>query len=260
VLDCRSRQVINAPEGCRYVALSYVWGRSSESNESLKELSKVIEDSITVTLGLGFNYFWADRICIDQSDENDKRYQIRQMDLVYTYAALRIIAASGDDRRQASPESTGLRGVQQLRCRIQGKTLLSTLPMAPYLVQTSKWHTRGWTFQEGLLSKRRLIFTNHQVLFECNSMHCSEVLGVDLDSLHTKGEEFNYEAYGRGAFRNKVPGSEPAHYMRYVSEFSTKELAYREGMLNALQGILNAFQRAKDPVYHFWGHPDILEG
>lgn len=259
VLDCCSRQVVNAPERCRYVALSYVWGRSSESNESLNGLSKVIEDSIAVALGLGFNYLWADRICIDQSNENDKRHQIRQMDLVYTYAALTIIAASGDGPETGLPGVNGTSRVQQLQCRVQGKTLLSTLPMAPYLLQTSKWHTRGWTFQEGLLSKRRLIFTNHQVLFECNTMHCSEVLGVDLDSLHTKSEEFNYEAYGRGAFRNKVPGSEPAHYMRYVSEFSTKELAYREDMLNAFQGILNAFQRAKDPVYHFWGIPIFLK-
>lgn len=259
VLDCRSRQIVDAPERCRYVALSYVWGRSSDSSECLSSLSKVIEDSITVALKLGFNYLWADRICIDQSDENDKRHQIRQMDVVYTYAALTIVAASGNGPEAGLPGINGTPRVQQLQCRVRGRTLVSTLPTAPYLLQTSKWHTRGWTFQEGLLSKRRLIFTNRQVLFECNSMHCSEVLDVDFDSLHARGEEFNYEGYSRGAFRNKIPGSEPAHYMSYVAEFSTKELTHREDMLNAFEGILNAFQRAEDPVYHFWGIPIFLQ-
>ncbi len=36
------------------------------------------------------------------------------------------------------------------------------------------WSSRAWTYQEGLLSRRRLLFTESQVYFQCMEMHCWE--------------------------------------------------------------------------------------
>ena len=36
-------------------------------------------------------------------------------------------------------------------------------------MQSSRYSTRGWTFQESLLSRRKLVFHNHGVLFRCRS-------------------------------------------------------------------------------------------
>lgn len=268
VFDCRIRKVVDAPEGCRYVALSYVWGKADSScspqtptmaEYSQGHLEKVIEDSVTVTQGLGLHYLWVDRICIDQSDDVDKRHQISQMDLIYANSALTIIAAAGNGPDHGLPGINGTLRIQQRRYLFRSERLISTLPSGRYSVQQSKWHTRGWTFQECVLSTRRLIFTESQVLFECNGMHCSEVLSLPLDLMHTKNKRtFDTFARDMSALSVKTPGSEPTEYMQYLHDFSLRELTYREDALNAFQGVLNAFRRAKRPVHNFWGVPIFL--
>lgn len=64
VLDCRTRSVLPAPPGCEYVALSYVWGSPEENPPVLERtyFPAVIEDSIQVTLALGHQYLWVDRL------------------------------------------------------------------------------------------------------------------------------------------------------------------------------------------------------
>lgn len=53
VLHCQSRSVIDAPPGCAYAALSYVWGNTS-TKES--QFPRTIEDSIQIALEIGYEY------------------------------------------------------------------------------------------------------------------------------------------------------------------------------------------------------------
>jgi hypothetical protein len=61
VIDCRTKQVVHPEPGCRYVALSYVWGRPISSGQSEDSWPLTIQDSIAVTLRLGLVYLWVDR-------------------------------------------------------------------------------------------------------------------------------------------------------------------------------------------------------
>lgn len=66
VLDVERKEVVPAPAGCQYVALSYVWGRSHHSIEDARltvsqQLPKTISDSCVVTRSLGYEYLWVDR-------------------------------------------------------------------------------------------------------------------------------------------------------------------------------------------------------
>jgi hypothetical protein len=61
VVDCERRIVVRAPPGCRYTALSYVWGPPSNTCESLQEPPKTIAQSILFTQKLGYRYLWVDR-------------------------------------------------------------------------------------------------------------------------------------------------------------------------------------------------------
>ncbi|CAH0056220.1 unnamed protein product, partial [Clonostachys solani] len=233
VLDCRTRQVIFAPIGCQYVSLSYVWGNSTPKcakRQSTKaRFEKVIEDSIAVTLMMGMR------------------------------STLTIIAAAGYGPERGLPGVNGTFRNPQRQITIQdGTTLISTLPMGRHLVQKSKWNTRGWTYQEGILSTKRLIFTDSQVLFECNGMHCCEAVSFDLSRMHNKTKEmFDMDAYRLGAFGAKTPGSNPQEYMKYVSDFSKRELRYARDTLDAIQGVLNTFTRARNPIHNFWGIPIV---
>jgi hypothetical protein len=60
MIDVIDRTVVSCPEGCDYVALSYVWGRVSPSPGALenKSLPSTIEDAIKVTKALGRRYLW----------------------------------------------------------------------------------------------------------------------------------------------------------------------------------------------------------
>lgn len=66
VIDCARRAIVPAPPGSAFVALSYVWGPpSTQPSLTSPDLSmllpRTIEDSIAVTLELGFTFLWIDR-------------------------------------------------------------------------------------------------------------------------------------------------------------------------------------------------------
>lgn len=63
VIDTSSRTVIEAPVGCQYVALSYVWGQQDAQSPEmdLQRPPPLIEDAISVTGYMGYQYLWIDR-------------------------------------------------------------------------------------------------------------------------------------------------------------------------------------------------------
>jgi Heterokaryon incompatibility protein (HET) len=63
VIHCRTKTVQTAPKSCRYVALSYVWGKAPTMGDDQINirLPRVVEDAVTVCSALGFDYLWVDR-------------------------------------------------------------------------------------------------------------------------------------------------------------------------------------------------------
>ncbi|PVH70087.1 HET-domain-containing protein, partial [Cadophora sp. DSE1049] len=190
LVDCEDGSIILAPKEARYVALSYVWGTSKEvsldGNLSGQEkdsrrclalplnLPKVVGDAIQVTKQLQFRYLWIDKYCIDQSNSEDKHEQIQQMDLIYKRSELTIIAASGLDENSGLPGVGTTSRTPQPVVSIGNMSIISTMPHPHHTIKASKWMTRAWTLQESVLSRRRLVFTNDQIYFECNAMNCFE--------------------------------------------------------------------------------------
>ncbi|EHK45124.1 hypothetical protein TRIATDRAFT_243270, partial [Trichoderma atroviride IMI 206040] len=186
LIDCETLVVEPGRSESSYVALSYVWGSSAVCEQySLRPASggtfalpcvlpAVILDAIAVTKSLGFRYLWVDKFCIDQANSSAKHQQITQMDSVYEKAELTIIAAAGVDETYGLPGAGSKPRSTQPFARVGGLTVLSTMRDAQDSIRSSKWFTRGWTFQEALLTRRRLVFTEEQVYFECGAMSCSE--------------------------------------------------------------------------------------
>ena len=265
VIDCYAWTIINAPIDCHYVALSYLWGvpgppapdtqGKQNSGSALGDAPKVIIDCIEVLLQLGLRYLWVDRYCIDQNDQNDMHIQIRQMDLIYANAHLTIIAAAGQDPQHGLSGVRGTWRKPQLHLAVSHHSLISTLPGISWAVEDSKWSSRGWTYQEGLLSRRRLIFTKYQTYYECNGMHCAESVALPLDKLHVKSRKTFRELTSPGSFRLKTPGSKPWEIMAYIAGFNERNLTFSRDALDAIQGVLNAFASGSRSVHHFIGVP-----
>ncbi|KAF1349225.1 HET-domain-containing protein, partial [Lizonia empirigonia] len=170
IIDCLKREVCIASAGAAYVCLSYVWGTESDleqpSHGTLGVLSRTVEDAIYATQELGFRYLWIDRYCIDQANEAEKHDTINNMDIIYQGADLTIVAAAGDGPH------TGLPGILSTpRCPQQtvtiGRTQHIVIEDHVREIRKSLWYTRGWTYQEMLLSRRCLVFTPSQVYFQC---------------------------------------------------------------------------------------------
>ena len=51
---------------------------------------------------------------------------------------------------------------------------MNRLPTVPEGVDQAVWNTRGWTFQERVLSERLLFVTDKQILFKCRHGSNSE--------------------------------------------------------------------------------------
>ena len=111
VIDVYRRCVVEASESCSFVALSYVWGISTQLclvEEQYKRLEKAggladchtdipstIKDAMYLCEQLGERYLWVDSLCIKQDDRLDRRRQIDSMDQVYSCTTLTIVVSHG---------------------------------------------------------------------------------------------------------------------------------------------------------------------
>jgi len=234
VIDCASRKIVPAYSLCEYVTLSYVCGPSGSGNGlgSLEEghclgddIPRVMEDAIEVAKQLGFACLWVDKYCVDQEDEEAKGCVIRSMDGIHAGATLTLIAAAGDNPHH------GLPGVSTTRSRQQESIVIGGVRYVVFRnpkheVERSSWSSRAWTYQEGLLSRRRLVFTESQVYFQCLKTHCWEGLHVfpPLGPNVTFCRVFPADGIGRDAFE----------IVYRLHEYAPRKLPYDTDILNAV--------------------------
>ena len=260
LIDCETGKIVPASNHV-YVSLSYLWGANSgsvEYSESLpEELPPTIEDAIIATRKLGFRFLWIDRYCINQQSADEKLAQVHKMDLIYQNSEITIIAAAGQDPTYGLP-GVGQRTRSEQGCASIGKHfLISALGDPRGLVKKSAWITRGWTYQEGLLSRRRLVFTDQQVYYECYGMYCCEALNFPLHEMHLKSGQSLQKSFcegeGVGIFPRGV-GASPWEILQRVEEYSQKSLSHASDILNGILGILRAFESVHQ-VGHCSGIP-----
>jgi hypothetical protein len=170
LIDCETMEIIPATGIPSWVALSYVWaiakpdrtrpkrrGRKATSHgKPLPErVPGTILDAITLVRALGRRYLWVDQYCIDQKDPNDVKLQISLTDRIYMRAELTIVSLC---------RGNCLPGVENGQARVPlprvhvggGRWIYISGPAANSESQQSVWSSRGWTFQEEILSRRRL--------------------------------------------------------------------------------------------------------
>ncbi|KAK3902971.1 heterokaryon incompatibility protein-domain-containing protein [Staphylotrichum tortipilum] len=268
VIDVVGKRIVPAAPGCRYFALSYVWGQTGlprmamalranmgslgeEGGLARLALPRTIRDAIDLTERLGERYLWVDALCIVQDDMEDLQRQASAMDSVFSGAALTIAAAAGDDA------DAGLSGLtpgsrRNTCCKIRVTEELSLLASVEQEQQeSSTWARRGWTFQEELLSRRILYFTRDLVLWRC-----------DHD---TWGEQTILEPEEPvGSFLASVPRLGPyaqtknrfalEKFDTYAFDYSVRDLSYGSDILPAFQGFMRRYEAVTGERLH-WGLP-----
>jgi hypothetical protein len=174
------------------------------------------------------------------------------MDYIYSRAELTIIAAAGEDSHY------GLPGVSSRRRKLQKCLRIGDFELVQIFsqyadqeeVRFSTWASRGWTLQEGFLSRGRLIFTDDEVSFLCNKMCCAESI---LQELISSGSEDGHGLTSEGyrwicRSQSKLPRDLRRTVCDVLSNLSSRNLSFDEDAINVCIGMLRNLG-----VPHWWG-------
>ena len=266
LIDVNHSNLVRATTASRYAALSYVWGgidmlstvstnlstllQPGSLTSDMTSIPGSIQDAIDFTRSLDIQYLWVDTMCIIQDDQEHKHNQIEAMHQVYSQALVTLVAASGHDA------NAGLCGVrkgsrtdiveQALLENQQGCLAVSLTAQPPSLkdvLRLSTYDSRGWTYQERLLSKRCLFFTKWQAFLHCHHEAAREdgattIQGHKLTELVNPlaGILVNSSDHG---YHSKALEC----YCSLVQNLSSRHLTYEADILNAFLGIAEYFRQ-----------------
>jgi hypothetical protein len=265
-IDCYTRQIVPISPDDEYIALSYVWGSRSVPEPPIgnmlpaeEKLSLVIRDAMTVVRRLGKRYVWVDQYCIDQANPELKSRQIRHMDQVYERAYATIVAAAGSGAEFGIPGVSSRPRTAQMVAETSNVTLVGASPSLATDLEQGAWIDRGWTYQETVLSRRLVIFTEHQAHFVCSAMTCCESLLTAVDDICIGQGERPITLRNSDLFSTVVDFWRPVspwsqtllgQLLDHIYSYSTRTLTYQSDGLNALRGILSRW-----PFHSYYGTP-----
>ncbi|KAL7947735.1 heterokaryon incompatibility domain-containing protein [Trichoderma barbatum] len=185
LIDTKEDCIVRGETSMEFVALSYRWGTSVGSGvgrDKLDELRKpgglsssfivelpIIRDAIHVVRSINERYLWADTMCIMHDDKDHLAHQLQHMGAIYASAKLAIIATDGDGMA-GIPGLQGCSAPRNLNNSFpwtdNREVFVRDLPSLSY-IHASEYYKRGWTFQENILSQRRLIIGKQQIHWTC---------------------------------------------------------------------------------------------
>lgn len=272
LINLGSRHIVELGEvaDISYATLSYVCGRSDTlwklpqksklwaRNVNGKRvhplpanLPKTISDASIVAEELGLQYLWVDSFCITQDDPLELQQQINAMYQIYTGATICIVATTVQDSHSGIPGISQARPVDH-SCQVRIKERLTVglpRPSLDDVLYHYKWMNRAWTFQELILSKCCLIFTDREAFFHCASMTCRESdYGYDEEEADWHQHSWTKYLLGNASLLQDVQLTENIEWLcltygAAVREYTRRELSYQTDGLNAFQGFSGLFGR-----------------
>ncbi|KAI1322502.1 heterokaryon incompatibility protein-domain-containing protein [Xylariaceae sp. FL0255] len=277
LLDLQDDCLIETSMPDTYIALSYVWGRMEVFKTlranlstlmtpgSLAGYSKLfpltIQDAIILTRLLGYRYLWIDSICLVQDDDSDMVTQLRLMDIIYTKASFTIVSANGADAdARLSGVVPGSRSLTQRVAEYSEDLSLVSLSLDfDAATRDSNWNGRGWTYQERILSRRLLVFTQDTVYFECGQATWSEDFDTTHPTVITSAARYTIEH----SYDGNPPTLRPRlgqqldttldSYLRAVIDYTSRQMTYATDRVRGFEGILQVFRAAHGSGNFKWG-------
>lgn len=270
-----------------YVTLSYTWGnvrclKTNSSNlkrlrepfsihsRSVSNISQTVRDAMAITEYLGERYLWVDSLCIVQDDENSLSKNLSAMHRIYANSALCLVAYAGTDANY------GLRGLERVSAPrhlehitldIAGAERLSYFDI-PHVFLGSTVHSehfeqireptdeglaynhRGWTYQEFIFAKRRLVFTDGPLRWLCGKTK----LGEEIRDKFSWGSWIYEMAYTHWV-DDRLPSLQILSTIS--SEYNMRHFRYQTDVLRAFLGIQNHLEGVFDGGLNH-GHPEMF--
>lgn len=185
----RVRVVENCPRPGKYACLSHRWAEPETKSKSLTmenlalykagipedRFYTLVRDAITAVFRLNLRFIWIDCFCIIQDDDEDWEKEAANMASIYEHAFLTISATSSENGcsmfSAISPDSLGIKVTEiNGEAVFARKRLMHPCDALTYFEEedlSGTLLTRAWVFQERLLSRRFIHFTEDEIFWEC---------------------------------------------------------------------------------------------
>jgi hypothetical protein len=234
-------------------------------------LPNTIKDAIRLVTQLNGQYIWVDRLCIPQDGGSVKQQELDAMALIYAGAYATIVAAQGEDAEEGLPGIPNGTKLRDQHFAYSARNGLSRKSFRRSLIPTSfrppavkwvdlsipihtrriqnysrlllatTWNSRGWTFQEQLFSRRKIIFQDDTVNWEC---HCTAWHEAQVD-LGLLAREPCRKLPTSKTNRFGVTAWPDLHrYARLVSIYNERYFTFAEDVLDAFAGVLSALSHS----------------
>lgn len=264
-----------------YAALSYCWGPEPDArfqfktvDETLSEcmttgfnfdkMPTALKDAVTISRALNIPYLWIDSICIIQGNSADWQEQCGQMGDVYGMATVTLVAASSTTCRegflsartsrnfryacrsqQDSPDVEGgfvisFRG----HCEHPGDSYYGFSNVFQRDSGLCQWARRGWTFQESLVSPRKIIFGSEDVHF-VNQGTVTSRSGGNAQDTWNDFAQLDTRAKCHSSWRQN---------MQVYSRFTAGSFTHFQDLLPALSGLARRFGTLLPQETYLAGH------
>lgn len=272
-VDVKNRCIVKRKiEETKYVALSYVWGNSrvtklesNNLNDMLKPhglsdprfpLSKAIEDAISATEYLGIDYLWCDCLCILQ-DGKDFQIYLNAMANIYAHAYVTFAITDAGSADQGIGGGYVDKNSPRITPRIipfPNHKFRVGVPEADHKLFLDPWYTRGWTFQEGVFSRRIIIF-NEDMQWVCPTSY-EQQRGANLHQPYLETGQI-WPIFRRDVCCNgKI--NEIHSYSKLLRQFIGRDLTTDTDIFKAFSGVLElASSTSQNPLLQkfFYSHP-----
>ncbi|CAG8955843.1 hypothetical protein HYFRA_00011712 [Hymenoscyphus fraxineus] len=216
-------------ETARYTILSHSWGGISpfitlrnniearKEGFDIGELPNTFRDAVTFTRELGIRYLWLDSICIIQKDRNDWESEGQRMADYYSNAYLTIAASRAANSSAGFLHWTDTGRPRTIHCEsyeVKFDILVYHHKYTgPECELGNPLYTRGWVFQEMILSPRVISYGAKELEWYCRRRNWCECFDVIIPE--------KYREPTNPLLSHWTPEPHSPHWQKSRKEFST---------------------------------------
>lgn len=247
------RLVENCTQQADYACLSHRWGPQTKPSSLVKEnldlyraeipevkLYPLVRDALEAIIRLGLRFIWIDCYCIIQDDPVDWEVEATNMASIYENAVLTISATFSEDgcslfstmsKEFKEFQVTQIRGVSiHIRKQLPHPCVMQYGQVGDSEIQ-EKFHgpslSRGWVFQERLLSSRFIHFTSSEIFWECRES--------------TWCECSSREPYWAGLRRQAARTIDEQGWDLIADQYNSTQLSFEKDRLPAIAGVARRY-------------------
>lgn len=259
LIDVSKLCIIEIHESVHFAALSYVWGPvshelvASTSNIHALEtpgrlrasdVPQLVKDSIQACVAMKIQFLWIDRLCIIQDDSWMKTKQLEAMGRIYQSALVTLVSLESNGVTKGLPGVSYARNAQ-LTAQIGPLVAIPKSWQKSRTIEKSAWATRGWTYQEGLLAQKLLVF-GEDMLY----LYQKEDLEIPR-RWHSEITDSWGHTPTRSVFCCSLTGRYDTSYriQEHIESYTRRVFTFEGDILNGFLGVLSQCGQ------HYYGIP-----